>query len=718
MRRTFLIGTLLLTFSALNAAQVFGENLSIDGRMVVAGEGELPPGLFVKAQGYLPGDTISLTNPTTGKQISLLNLGTLDPSGGVTLLLSPESAESLGVTAGENMDVKLNQRSEMYDSLVTGSAFLSAPEKKSEPVLASTNESTYDEGDYSYDDYDDDGDFLSYKKNIEQPSPADEIPIVAENDSPASEPLAQKEAEVEAEVEPLAYERFEADELPLQSSFADQIKDEPAPAADISPAEEVAAAEPLPKSEPDFSLEPVSSDELLAFSPLRENTLEEHKKEEAEENVKPESDSLYELVNDAEPPLSMPEEIPSENEDEPLADFSQEDQRSWEAEAIVPEEPIDEPVAEPEPELPQIDENREASKDAGGEDVASVEPAEKVIEEPVAEEPVVEEPIDEPLIEEPVIEEPSVDENRPVAGDLAGEEVTSLEPATKVVEEEPLPVETIPEEVVPEDIIDENRAVASDKAGEEVISAEPAEKTAPVVEEPALDEKAGEEVSANEPEPEFDENRPVQSDLAGEEVNYAEPKEKEPLEEEEPSLEEKEGESVSSVEPEPGVAEGREVAADLEGENVAENEPVLAPEVSDEPEVEVVSGEEDNYSAIVLIPADAKVPEAEEAPLEITPIPVKEEEKPALTGEGIASHLVESENLLPAGYYVQIATMESQESLESLLKTYYKYPLVFVKTKSGAYRVLIGKLSEDEYGAVLAKFKAFGFKDAFLRHLK
>ncbi len=701
MRRTFLIGTLLLTFSALNAAQVFGENLSIDGRMVVAGEGELPPGLFVKAQGYLPGDTISLTNPTTGKQISLLNLGTLDPSGGVTLLLSPESAESLGVSAGENMDVKLNQRSEMYDSLVTGNAFLSAPEKKSEPVLASTNEITYDEGDYSYDDYDDDGDFLSYKKNIEQPSPADEFPIVAENDSPASEPLAQKEPEVEAEVEPLAYERFEADELPLQSSFADQIKDEPAPAADLSPAEEVAAAEPLPKSEPDFSLEPVSRDELLAFSPLRENTLEEHKNAEAEENVKPESDSLYELVNDAEPPLSMPEEIPSENEDEPLADFSQEDQRSWEAEAIVPEEPIDEPVAEPEPELPQIDENRAASKDAGGEDVASVEPAEKVIEEP----------IDEPLIEEPVIEEPSVDENRPVAGDLAGEEVTSLEPAPKVVEEEPLPVETIPEEVVPEEVIDENRAVASDKAGEEVISAEPAEKE-PLVEEPALDEKAGEEVSANEPEPEFDENRPVQSDLAGEEVNSAEPKEKEP------SLEEKEGEDVTSVEPEPGVDEGREVAADLEGENVAENEPVLAPEVSDEPEVEVVSGEEDNYSAIVLIPADAKVPEAEEAPLEITPVPVKEEEKPALTGEGIASHLVESENLLPAGYYVQIATMESQEALESLLKTYYKYPLVFLKTKSGAYRVLIGKLSEDEYGAVLAKFKAFGFKDAFLRHLK
>ena len=68
---------------------------SLDGRAVVADEGILPRGLFAKTVGYLPGDSVSVTNPATGVTINVLVLGSLDPSSGVAILLSPEAAESI-----------------------------------------------------------------------------------------------------------------------------------------------------------------------------------------------------------------------------------------------------------------------------------------------------------------------------------------------------------------------------------------------------------------------------------------------------------------------------------------------------------------------------------------------------------------------------------------------------------------------------------------------
>lgn len=68
-------------------------------------------------------------------------------------------------------------------------------------------------------------------------------------------------------------------------------------------------------------------------------------------------------------------------------------------------------------------------------------------------------------------------------------------------------------------------------------------------------------------------------------------------------------------------------------------------------------------------------------------------------------------------YYVQIASFSSYERAVELCKKYPKYPLQIVK--SGEYfRVVIGALTIDECGAVLEKFKAFGFKDAFIRRIE
>ncbi len=154
--------------------------------------------------------------------------------------------------------------------------------------------------------------------------------------------------------------------------------------------------------------------------------------------------------------------------------------------------------------------------------------------------------------------------------------------------------------------------------------------------------------------------------------------------------------------------------------------------------------EDDEYAPIVLVPADPVVPPAEEAvetavevapapeapvagsPAEVAVAPVAAEvDLEGLRSESktlhsydeiVTSHVCESEDLLPKNcWYIQIAAMGNRENLVKTLNKYEKYPIVLVPNGKGAYRVLVGPLSVDEYGAVLAKFKSFGFKDAFLR---
>ena len=87
---------ILITLCLLCITSVFATNKpSLDGRAVVADEGVLPRGLFAKTVGYLPGDSVSVTNPTTGVTINVLVLGSLDPTSGVAILLSPEAADKI-----------------------------------------------------------------------------------------------------------------------------------------------------------------------------------------------------------------------------------------------------------------------------------------------------------------------------------------------------------------------------------------------------------------------------------------------------------------------------------------------------------------------------------------------------------------------------------------------------------------------------------------------
>lgn len=97
---------------------------SLDGRAVVADDGVMPQGIFAKTVGYLPGDSISVTNLLTKSTVDILVIGALDPSEGVAILLSPESASLLGLEKGGNNVVKITKRSGQLDEQVSGTAVI------------------------------------------------------------------------------------------------------------------------------------------------------------------------------------------------------------------------------------------------------------------------------------------------------------------------------------------------------------------------------------------------------------------------------------------------------------------------------------------------------------------------------------------------------------------------------------------------------------------
>ena len=167
-------------------------------------------------------------------------------------------------------------------------------------------------------------------------------------------------------------------------------------------------------------------------------------------------------------------------------------------------------------------------------------------------------------------------------------------------------------------------------------------------------------------------------------------------------------------------------------------ESVLA-EVETKPVEEEIVAEDEEYAPIVLVPTEKVVPEttpAETVEIEstmssreetaVSVVPVAEsaaenkievaETRTASPKTSFEKYIVESESLLPKNrWYVQIASYGNVGNIEKTVSKYSKYPLNLIPNGKGAYRVIVGPLNEDEYASVLKKFKAFGFKDAFLR---
>ena len=101
---------------------------SLDGRAVVADPGILPEGYFAKTVGYLPGDSIMVSNLASQKTLDILVVGSLDQSEGVAILLSPEAAAELGIVKDSNVIVKITKRSGELDESVSGTAVITQGE--------------------------------------------------------------------------------------------------------------------------------------------------------------------------------------------------------------------------------------------------------------------------------------------------------------------------------------------------------------------------------------------------------------------------------------------------------------------------------------------------------------------------------------------------------------------------------------------------------------
>ena len=114
---------------------------SLDGRAVVVDEGVFPQGLFAKTVGYLPGDTISVTNVAGDNTIDILVIGSLDASEGVAIMLSPEAAEAIWINKNDNKIVKITKRSGL-DERVYGNAIIS---KSTELVESENSEDEVEE---------------------------------------------------------------------------------------------------------------------------------------------------------------------------------------------------------------------------------------------------------------------------------------------------------------------------------------------------------------------------------------------------------------------------------------------------------------------------------------------------------------------------------------------------------------------------------------------
>ena len=381
--------------------------------------------------------------------------------------------------------------------------------------------------------------------------------------------------------------------------------------------------------------------------------------------------------------------------------------------------PVEEPVEEePVTEYEYFDD--EALPEYFEDDFVEESQPEYIEETPVEEELVPETPVKE---EEPEIYEEFTDEG---IDDLVEDEVEeeafetipaeespveeeTAEPEEEIVEEEPVEEEPVEEELAPieEEFFDQDNLedLAEEEAEEEFVE-EP-------VEEPV------EEVPEAEPEEEFEEEEFEEEDFA-EEFTDEEP---EALPEE--FVEEEPEELPEEISEEPV----EEAAEEAEEEEVWSDEP------------QVLENDVEEYDAIVLVPADENPPvyEEEEYPEDdasvivpdFTNIYNNEVEAPSVSVENnivvqpsssgnetsYNQYMVESLNELEAEkYYIQIATLRDDENILEIVNKYgSKYPITIVPTANGSKQVLVGPVTLDEYGTVLARFKAYGYKDAFLR---
>ncbi|MGP1474001.1 MAG: hypothetical protein ACTTJ1_01195 [Treponema sp.] len=438
----FFCGTLFTSFSP-----------SLDGRAVVADDGVLPKGIFAKTVGYLPGDSISVTNLTNKSTVEILVIGAIDPSEGIAILLSPEAALLLGVEKGSNSVVKITKRSGQLDEAVAGTAIIGEGTNTEEK--SDTGESAEDSSKES-----------SAEAVAESEESVENSDVAAAEES--EKPEESDEAAVEAKkTEELAkVEEVSADTVEENPESTEENSDIPEDNADA--AEENIAAE---EEKIDISDEPIANtsepvnenveEEKLNEEPLNEEIIDEERISEPDSDDRiAASEKNYERVDDYLPDenaavsekvdggeLSDIEEKeaakPAENSDdtekiaESLPDYNddiiasekidesepesienvQDDKKIAEADKIESREPVEESIPAP-----------------FEEDLDEIKPSEKVLAETLSEN-TVQEPLkdDSELSEiETSAEEAVAETFEPVIDEKAEEDSEKYEPIVLV----------------------------------------------------------------------------------------------------------------------------------------------------------------------------------------------------------------------------------------------------------------------------------------------
>ena len=421
--KKFLSGILFLLISVF----IFADSrASVEGVIEVAGKDELPAGYFGKAAGYLPGDSVSITNPNTGITLQILNLGTLDASGGIAILISEESAKSLGIERNSGVKVKLAPRSGYFDETVSGNAVLdekTLPAAKEEPVSDVSAEPAVQAGPEAASQP---AENAAVSVEPAAPVAVAGVPLIADTEDNAEEENAEVAA-VEDEAETPVDEIDSEDE----TDFSDEEKlsaepveeevstdDEPSVEEETEP---VIVEAPAPTEECEVPEEPYED-----YESVEDGFLES---KEAVEQPSPAEESEVEAVT-----VEEPDPIEEETEDLPEEENE---------ELVIVEEPQEE-----EPETPTEDETEE--------EAVTVEEPSPIEEDSAAEENQMEE-VSEP---EEVVAEPNAEPEAQSSGEsessdyapivLVPSEPESPEPPVDAsIENEPIeivPVESVPEE--------------------------------------------------------------------------------------------------------------------------------------------------------------------------------------------------------------------------------------------------------------------------------
>lgn len=259
---------------------------SLDGRALVADAGVMPKGLFARTVGYLPGDSVTVSNPATGAMVDVLIIGAIDPSGGVAILLSPEAASALGIRKDSNVQVKITKRTGGLDETVSGTAVLAEGEDDVEDSGADDEDIAVDNVGASAEATEEPSALSAEETSSvettdsaserETESPAETTPLVEE--APSAEAVSERESEVEPE--PLIVANFDDDE-PYEDDAesapaSEKVEPEP-PTEFVTDDDELPVSERVitdsrfdddePYADEPTAVEPVLDDEHIAFVP-------------------------------------------------------------------------------------------------------------------------------------------------------------------------------------------------------------------------------------------------------------------------------------------------------------------------------------------------------------------------------------------------------------------------------------------------------------------